>query len=110
YDGHIATIRRVYGERCDAMLASLERHMPAGTTWTRPSGGLFIWARFPSGLAAESVFPAAIREKVAFVPGSVFFAESPRHDVFRLNYSNRPRERIEEGMARLGRVVKERLD
>ena len=110
YDGHLATIRKVYGERCDAMLRALERHLPAGTRWTRPAGGLFVWGQFPRGLDAEEIFAAAVKEKVAFVPGSVFYADNPPRDFFRLNYSNRPSDLIDEGIARIGRVVNERLD
>jgi len=110
YDAHMTTIRRVYGERCDAMLGALARHFPQGTKWTRPDGGLFVWTQLPRGLSAEDIFAAAIAEKVAFVPGSVFFASEPQHDFMRLNYSNRPADLIEDGIARLGRVVRERLD
>jgi 2-aminoadipate transaminase len=110
YDAHLARLRVVYGERCLAMLAALERHLPPGTRWTNPDGGLFVWAQLPSGVSADDVFAEALREKVAFVPGSAFFAASPRHDMLRLNYSNRPPELIEEGIGRLGRVVRRRLD
>src|SRR5262249_33168731 len=88
YDGHLAVLRRTYGERCVAMLAALERHLPAGTRWTRPDGGLFIWAELPSALRADDIFADALREKVAFVPGSAFYADAPRYETLRLNYSN----------------------
>ncbi len=109
YDGHLATIRRAYGERCLAMLAALERHMPEGSRWTKPEGGLFVWAERPKGTSADAMFDAALKEKVAFVPGSAFFAASPRHEMMRLNYSNRPPELINEGIARLGRVLRQRV-
>jgi 2-aminoadipate transaminase len=110
YDAHLAVLRRTYGERCVAMLGALERHLPPGTRWTRPDGGLFVWAELPSGLRADDIFAEALREKVAFVPGSAFFPDAPRYETLRLNYSNRPPELIEEGIARLGRVVARRLD
>lgn len=109
YDAHLGNLRRVYGERCDAMLSALDRHLPAGTRWTRPEGGLFIWAELPSGLRADELFHDALREKVAFVPGNAFFPDTPKFETLRLNYSNRPPALIEEGMARLGRVVARRL-
>jgi 2-aminoadipate transaminase len=108
YDAHVARLRLAYGERCRAMLDALARHMPAGTRWTKPDGGLFVWVELPDGLSADAVFAAALREKVAFVPGSGFFADAPRVEFMRLNYSNRSPELIEAGMARLGRVL-ERL-
>lgn len=110
YDAHLATLRRAYGERCVAMLGALERHMPPGTRWTTPDGGLFVWAELPQGLSADDLFADALREKVAFVPGSAFFPEAPRQETMRLNYSNRSPAWIEEGMSRLGRVLARRLD
>lgn len=109
YDGHIQQLRGVYGQRRDAMLASLARHMPAGTRWTRPEGGLFTWVELPAGLPAEEIFAAALAQKVAFVPGSPFYAEAPRHDTLRLNFSNRSPEHIDLGIARLGGVTAEEL-
>ncbi|APR86996.1 Transcriptional regulator, GntR family protein [Minicystis rosea] len=109
YDGHLAALRPIYGERCVAMLRALEKHLPPGTRWTKPDGGLFVWAELPEGMSADEIFADALREKVAFVPGSAFFADAPKRQFLRLNYSNRPADLIEEGMARLGRVVARRM-
>ena len=109
YDAHLVRLRQVYAERCQAMLGALSRYLPPGTRWTRPDGGLFVWAELPAGLDADEIFVRALREKVAFVPGSAFYATAPRAEMMRLNFSNRPPELIEEGMARLGRVVRQRL-
>ena len=85
------------------------RQLPPSARSTRLDGGLFIWTELPNGLRADELFADALREKVAFVPGSAFFAEPQRREFMRLNYSNRPCDLIEEGIARLGRVVKHRL-
>lgn len=108
-DGHLARIREVYGARREAMLRALETELPEGTRWTRPEGGLFIWVRLPDGLDAQQLLPRALDQKVAFVPGSAFFAENPQREFMRLNFSNRPEPLIAEGMARLGRVVKDAM-
>ncbi|HEX8438883.1 PLP-dependent aminotransferase family protein [Archangium sp.] len=105
YNAHLDGLRVVYGERCLAMLGSLERHMPAGTRWTQPDGGMFLWVELPRGMSADTLFPLALEKRVAFVPGSPFFASEPRGEFMRLNYSNRPPELIEEGMRRLGAVI-----
>ena len=109
YEAHLEHLRTVYGQRCQTMLASLERHMPAGTRWTHPAGGMFVWLQLPDGLAAEGLFAEAIAQKVAFVPGSGFFAADKRYDLMRLNFSNCHPEAIEIGMARLGQVVRDGL-
>ncbi len=109
YDAHLRSLRRLYGERLAAMLASIERSFPAGTTWTRPEGGLFVWLRLPGGLDAEELLAEAMRERVAFVPGAPFFAAEPQRETLRLNFSNRPPELIAEGMARLGAIVARRM-
>jgi 2-aminoadipate transaminase len=105
YAGHLERLREVYGERCQAMLASLERHMPQGTRWTEPEGGMFVWVELPRGMSADTLFPLALEKRVAFVPGTSFFAAEPRVEFMRLNFSNRPPEMLEEGMRRLGAVI-----
>ncbi len=109
YEAHLTGLRATYGHRCEVMLQGLDAHMPPGTRWTRPEGGMFVWLQLPDDLAAEDLFAAAIAEKVAFVPGSGFFANEKRHDFMRLNFSNCQPAAIAEGMARLGRVVQRAL-
>jgi 2-aminoadipate transaminase len=105
YNANLERLRGVYGERCQAMLASLHKHMPEGTRWTQPDGGMFLWVELPRGMSAEALFPLALDKRVAFVPGAPFFAAEPRVELMRLNFSNRPPELIEEGMRRLGAVI-----
>ncbi|MFY0563839.1 PLP-dependent aminotransferase family protein [Archangium lansingense] len=105
YYANLEKLRAVYGERCQSMLTSLEKHMPEGTRWTQPDGGMFLWVELPRGMSADTLFPIALEKRVAFVPGAPFFASEPRTEFMRLNYSNRPPELIEEGMRRLGAVI-----
>lgn len=107
YDGHLGKIRRVYGERCEAMLSVLGRTMPDGVRWTRPEGGLFLWLSLPAGVRDDEVFKAAISRAVAVVPGSGFFVGPEQHGFLRLNYSNQPLEKIRVGMERLAESIRE---
>ncbi len=109
YEAHLRDLRRLYAERLDAMLASIEHSFPEGTTWTRPEGGMFVWMRLPADLDAEELLADAMRERVAFVPGAPFYPERPCRETLRLNFSNRPPPLIAEGMARLGACVRARL-
>ncbi len=105
YEGHLGRLRAVYGERCEAMLRALERSMPAGTRWSTPEGGMFLWLELPPGLRDDEVFAAAIERSVAVVPGSGFFVGPPQHGFLRLNYSNQSVANIELGIARLGQTI-----
>ena len=109
YAAHVARICEVYRERCQTMLAALADHLPAGCRWVVPTGGMFVWLQLPAGLDAETLFPAAIARKVAFVPGVAFFVEDHRRDFVRLNFSNQPPAQIIEGMKRFGQVIAEGL-
>ena len=109
YDGHIATLRRVYGERCMAMRNAIEAHFPSETKWTRPEGGLFLWVELPERVHAREVFAEALEQKVAFVTGDAFFAGERRHNFMRLNFSNQQPEMIEEGIKRIAGVLKRRV-
>lgn len=107
YAPHTAMLRGVYGGRRDAMLAALERHMPAGVHWTRPEGGMFVWLTLPEGLDAADLLARALAgEKLAFVPGRAFFADGSRGNALRLSFSCADAAMIDEGMARLGRVIR----
>ncbi|MBB3229293.1 PLP-dependent aminotransferase family protein [Halomonas stenophila] len=107
---HIPGIRALYAERCGAMLAALERHMPRGVHWNRPEGGMFIWVTLPEALDSTSLLGEAIRERVAFVPGAPFYATAPRANTLRLSFVTVAPARIEEGVERLGRLIATHLE
>ena len=109
FDSHVAKLCQVYGSRCDTMLAALERYFPDETRWTHPEGGLFLWVELPETIRGEDVLEDALRERVAFVPGGPFFVGEERNNFLRLNFSNRPSEVIEDGIRRIGAVLKRRL-
>ena len=108
-DRHVRLIREVYRERRNVMLQAMEDHFPKAVQWTRPQGGLFLWATLPEGMKSADVLQDAVVEKVAFVPGSPFFSKGGGENTMRLNFSNAPPAKIREGMARLGRVMQRRM-
>jgi 2-aminoadipate transaminase len=105
-DGHVRRIREVYRERRDAMLGALQREFPSTVRWTRPQGGLFLWVTLPPGTDSSVVLQDALREKVAFVPGTPFYPDGGGRESFRLNFSYCRPEVIREGVRRLGAVVR----
>jgi 2-aminoadipate transaminase len=108
-DRHVRLIRDVYRERRNVMLQAMEEHFPPGVQWTRPQGGLFLWATLPEGMKSADVLQDAIEEKVAFVPGAPFFSRGGGENTMRLNFSNATPDKIREGMMRLGRVLQRRM-
>lgn len=106
YDAQVAKACAFYKSRRDAMLAALEKHMPAGVTWTKPEGGLFIWVTLPEGFDGAELLARAVEEAdVAFVPGGAFFTDGTGRNTIRLAYSAANEERIAEGIARLGKLL-----
>lgn len=108
-DAHIARIRTSYGEQCRAMQDAAARHLPEEVRLTRAEGGMFLWATMPEGYSSMDLFGRAIKEKVAFVPGRPFYVDGSGDNTMRLNYTNSDPERIEDGMARLGRCLRDYL-
>jgi 2-aminoadipate transaminase len=104
-DRHVRRIRSVYRIRRDAILQALKTHMPCGIRWTQPEGGLFIWVRLPEGMDTTEILRDAIDQKVAFVPGSAFYDDGSGKNTMRLNFSHATPEKIETGIARLGKVL-----
>ena len=106
FDAQVAKIRTAYRARRDAMLKALATYMPAGTTWTKPEGGMFIWVTLPEGMdGAELLARSVETEKVAFVPGQAFFADRSGANTLRLSFSCANEEMIDEGIRRLGRLI-----
>jgi DNA-binding transcriptional MocR family regulator len=105
----IKTFREIYRERRDALLASLTDLMPAGTRWTRPEGGFYVWLTLPEGLHSKEMLPRAIAARVAYVPGTGFFADGSGGSHMRLSYCFPTPERIREGVRRLATVVEEEM-
>jgi 2-aminoadipate transaminase len=106
-DQHVRRLRDVYKARRDVMLVALERAFPSatGVRWTRPQGGLFLWVTLPGGIDTSRLLEAAVLEKVAFVPGVCFHPDGSGQNTMRLNFSNAGEAAIQDGIARLGRVV-----
>jgi len=102
---------KLYHHRCDLMLAELEKNLGdvPGVTWTKPEGGLFLWLTVPEGVSTDDIFDMAIKENVAYVPGSAFFPNNDNHRSMRLNFSFCGDEKIIEGCRRLGKLIKEVL-
>jgi 2-aminoadipate transaminase len=108
-DEHVKEIRDMYRQRRDAMLAAMDRYFPEGVTWTQPQGGLFLWVKLPEGMDSEELLEEAIKQKVAFVPGTAFYADGRGHDALRLTFSNCPTDMIEEGIRRLENAIARRM-
>jgi 2-aminoadipate transaminase len=108
-DEHIAKIKEAYGRQRDAMVDAIKKHFPSEVRYTKPEGGMFLWAALPGGLTAMDLFERAIQQKVAFVPGDPFYVNRTGVNTLRLNYSSLDEETIRIGIGRLGEVLKEML-
>jgi DNA-binding transcriptional MocR family regulator len=107
FEDQVKKIKATYQARRDAMLAALARHMPEGVNWTKPDGGMFVWVTLPEGFDGASLLAESIKtERVAFVPGKAFFADGSGANTIRLSFSCASEAMIEEGIKRLGRVVR----
>ncbi len=110
-ESHIASLRILYRRRRDAMLQALSRYMPPEVNWTRPQGGFFIWLRLPSYIDTKAMLPFAVtEEKVAYVSGIGFHVDGSGSNTIRLAYSEASEAEIEEGISRLARVIRRRIE
>lgn len=101
-DALIEAAIKSYRAKRDAMLAALEAHMPKSVRWTKPEGGLFVWATLPEGMSGAELLKRAIDEvKVAFVPGGAFFHDASGANTIRLSFSLPAPTEIAEGVRRL---------
>jgi 2-aminoadipate transaminase len=108
---YVDSLCEIYRSRRDAMLDALERHFPAQATWTRPGGGLFVWATLPDYIDTSDLLAKALRENVAFVPGAAAYVDGRRGaNSMRLNFSSSTEDEIREGIRRIGAVVSEQVE
>lgn len=106
-DEHVKVIRATYKERRDVMLETMEEIWPAGTHWTKPQGGMFLWGVLPPEMDTAEIIKTAIERKVAFVPGAAFHANGGGKNTMRLNFSYSAPDVIREGTTRLGLLLRE---
>ena len=101
---HIRQISLDYALQCDRMLSHLAA-FPDGVSYTKPEGGLFLWAELPEGVSAVELLKKAIEKKVAFVPGTHFFADGGHENTLRLNFSASTPAQIDQGMDTLRSLI-----
>jgi 2-aminoadipate transaminase len=105
----LASLRDVYRRRRDVLLGALGEHLPGDAEWTRPAGGLFIWATLPSYIDTTDLLARALREHVAFVPGRAAYLDGRGGSSMRLNFSGVSEDDLREGVRRIGKVVNEQV-
>ncbi len=106
-DAHVRRVAGVYRERRDAMLAGLGDALPEGSAWSRPEGGMFLWARLPASYDTTELLPRVVRHDVAYVPGAPFYAGEPDRSTLRLCFVTQTPEEIGEGLRRLAAGLRE---
>jgi len=109
-DLHIMKICEIYKPKRDIMMNTMKKYFPDGYTCYRPKGGMFAWVTLPEGIDTETMFLDSIKEKVAYVHGKAFHVDGGGDRSMRLNFSYSTDEQIEEGMNRLGNVIKQKLE
>ena len=100
----------LYKARRDAMLESLDTHFPKSATWTRPAGGFYVWITLPPEIDTKAMMPKAIAAKVAYVPGTAFYADGLGSWSLRLSYCHPTPERIRDGVKALSGVVNQEIE
>lgn len=104
-DAHVAAIAAAYKAQRDVFIEALDTHFGDRITYTKPEGGMFIWATFQKHIDTSALFKVALEEGVAFVPGESFYTNTPQKNTMRLNFTNASKEQIAEGVVRLARAV-----
>jgi 2-aminoadipate transaminase len=109
WEGYVASLRDLYRRRRDTMLDALAEHLPREASWTRPAGGLFIWATLPDYIDTTDLLARALSRNVAFVPGRAAYLDGRGGSSMRLNFSGVDEIAIREGVRRIGEVVRDQV-
>jgi len=108
-DKNIEANISIYKDKRDIMLQSLEKYFPEETSWTKPNGGFFVFVTLPEYIDTDEMFSDAIKEKVAYVSGSSFYADGKGKNTMRLSFCYPSKEDIEEGIKRLAKVISNQI-
>ncbi len=111
WKAHLENCRVYYRDKLAIFLKTMLEYFPEemGVSWTKPEGGLFIWATVPDGFNTLALFHEAIKFKVAFVPGQVFYGENPAINHMRINFSYPSKYQLTEAVKRLSDCIKNNL-
>jgi 2-aminoadipate transaminase len=109
WQDYLGSLIELYRDRRDVMLEALAEHFPHEATWTRPQGGLFLWATLPDYIDTTDLLARALRDNVAFVPGRAAYLDGRGGSSMRLNFSGVKEDEIREGIRRIGKVIQEQL-
>ncbi|KYK28120.1 MAG: aminotransferase [Candidatus Proteinoplasmatales archaeon SG8-5] len=109
-DTHVEKIKALYKDKRDKMVEALEKYFPKEVKWTKPDGGMFIWATLPQGIDTREMFPRAVQNNVAYVIGSAFYSDGRVSSSMRLNYTFATDEQIDIGIKRLAETIKEEME
>ena len=104
WQGQVETFRGVYRERRDAALAAMDEYLPSLET-TKPAGGFYLWVTLPEGIDSKAMLPLAVKELVAYTPGTAFYGDGTGQNKLRICYSYPTPERINLGIKRLSTVI-----
>lgn len=107
-DQQLPKIIGLYGPKLQAMLNAIEQYFPANFTWSKPEGGMFVWAEGPEGLDTEKLYWEAVKNNVAYVPGKFFYTQQGEGNAtMRLNFTKSDEETLDHGIRILADVLKE---
>ena len=109
FNQHIRRIRDYYQRQCEVMLECMQKYFPTSITYDPPAGGMFIWCTFPDGHNTEEILPKAMARKVAYIPGSAFYANNQGKNTLRLSFSLATEDEIREGIKILGEIFTEAI-
>lgn len=105
YPKYLVNARRYYANKCQSMLSALDKFMPRGVTWTKPTGGMFIWVTLPSQIDTQELYFKALKENIAFVPGYIFQPNGHKSSCLRLSYALPTLEQINTGIEKLAKLI-----
>src|SRR3989442_11283525 len=103
---HLARMCEVYTRRLEALEEALAKHMPEGTYWTRPEGGMCLWVELPPGFDASELLIHVRERGVLFAPGRYFYFQNPQPNTLRLGFAGLDERRIARGVATLGELLR----
>lgn len=102
---HITYMKKIYKERFDMMVESLEKNLPEDTAFIKPLGGINFWIRLADGFSASELYSQSMNKDIVFIPGGVFYPENIDSNYFRLSIADVYPDDIRKGIEKLSETI-----
>ncbi len=103
---HTQNMKHFYKLRYEKMIGAIHCYLKDFVHMQFPDGGLSVWLTLKQKQNIEQLCNEFLQHKVIVIPGNLYCLTGEENNCIRLSFSNVGEEEIEEGIEKMGEVLK----